>query len=185
MVPLLRAQSLLSSGVSTGKCGISQTALQPAKYCSSCAGGAIAICTSFTSYRELQESLSMMPRPRRDQLSFTILFSILHSPFLQSSSHLSSYQHIMNRFLYPRDFSKYAITFLPCNPKIREDAATYLGLLVARVLPPFHRQAVCRIRRSVLDLSSSLLLKISVLCSSPSSSIPLGHQDTSIHDITH
>lgn len=98
MVLLSRAQSLLSSGVSTGKCGNSQRALQPPKYYSSCASGATVICTSFINCWVLQESWSMMPKPRQDQLSFTVLFSILHSPFLQSSSHFSPYQHTMTFF---------------------------------------------------------------------------------------
>lgn len=120
--------------------------------------------------------------------------SFLHTTFSLLAVQLSSLSvpahldifHPPNRFLYPCDFTKYYyITRLPCNPKIMEDGATYLGLLVAKVLPPFHRQAVCRIQRSVLDLSSALLLKISVLCSSPSGSTPLGHRDISIHNITH
>lgn len=46
-------------------------------------------------------------------------------------------------------------------------------------------QAASRTQRSILDLFSSLLLKISILCLCPSSSTPLGQQDTSLHDITH
>lgn len=78
----------------------------------SCASGAIAVCTTFTNYWALQESLSMMPKTRHHQLSFTVLFSTLHSPFLQSSSHLSPYQHTMTFFtpkqffFYPSDFTK-------------------------------------------------------------------------------
>ena len=81
--------------------------------------------------------------------------SFLHTTFSLLAVPLSSLPmpahhdifHPPNRFLYLGNFIKYySITLLPCNPKITERAAMYLGLLVARVLPPFHRQAACRIQ---------------------------------------
>lgn len=71
--------------------------------------------------------------------------SFLHTTFSLFAVQLSSLSiwahhdvfHRPSRFLYPCDFTKYySFTLLPCNPKIREGAATYLRLLV---LPPFHR----------------------------------------------
>lgn len=147
-----------------------------------------------------------MPKPGQDDLNFSILFVILHSPFsLQSGSRLSpratvllslttcqraliSHQPTMT-FLAPQkggDFTfYYFITLLTHKPKIMEQSCCNildLGWYVARILPPFHKLLA---GYKGLFLTCSHLFCWRLQYYAYASSTPLGQQDTSLHDITH
>lgn len=178
VVPHWRAQSLLPSGLPTGRYGTFQRALSPAW------GNSTA--------RILKHDAQTNTRSFELQSSFRhTAFSLLSAALIISSraTVLSSLTSPPWHFLPPqRGVILPSVTsspFLPTNLKSWNMLQrTWLGVIRSKDLASLS-QAVSGIQRSILDLFSSLLLKNSVLCLCPSSSTPLGQQDASLHDITH
>lgn len=177
-VPHWTAQSLPPSGLPTGRYGTFQRALSPAW------GNSTA--------RILKHDAQTNTRSFELQSSFRhTAFSLLSAALIISSraTVLSSLTSPPWHFLPPqRGVILPSVTsspFLPTNLKSWNMLQhTWLGVICSKDLASLS-QAVSGTQRSILDLFSSLLLKNSILCLCPSSSTPLGQQDTSLHDVTH